>query len=84
MFIIFHNKGFMYGCADMCAYWCPSYDVTIQRYRKSHTKIKFSKMHIFRCIGLKIVCEISKAPFEISHKILNPYTEKYAFHTVFK
>ena len=24
--------------------------------------------------GFKILCEISKGPFEISHKILNPYT----------
>ena len=28
--------------------------------------------------GFKILCEISKVPFEISHKILNPYTAKYA------
>ena len=24
--------------------------------------------------GFKILCEISKVPFEISHKILKPYT----------
>ena len=30
--------------------------------------------------GIKILCEISKVPFEISHKILNPYTAKYAFY----
>ena len=30
--------------------------------------------------GFKILCEISKGTFEISHKILNPYTAKYAFH----
>ena len=30
--------------------------------------------------GFKILCEISKVPFEISHKILNPYTAKYAFY----
>ena len=31
-----------------------------------------------------ILCEISKLPFEISHKILNPYTAKYAFYKVLK
>ena len=35
-------------------------------------------MHIFAVYGLKILCEISNVPFEISHKILNPYTAKYA------
>ena len=30
--------------------------------------------------GFKILCEISKGTFEISHKILNPYTATYAFH----
>ena len=30
--------------------------------------------------GFKILCEISKGTFEISHKILNPYTAKYAFY----
>ena len=34
--------------------------------------------------GFKILCEISKVPFEISHKILNPYTAKYAFYDVLK
>ena len=29
-----------------------------------------------------MLCEISKVPFEISHKILNPYTRKYAFYEV--
>ena len=32
----------------------------------------------------KILCEISKVPFEISHKILNPYTAKYEFYEVLK
>ena len=32
--------------------------------------------------GFKILCEISKGTFEISHKIFNQYTAKYAF-TVF-
>ena len=34
--------------------------------------------------GFKILCEISKVPFEISHKMLNPYTTKYAFYEVLK
>ena len=34
--------------------------------------------------GFKILCEISKVPFEISHKILNPYIAKYAFYEVYK
>ena len=34
--------------------------------------------------GFKILCEISKVPFEIAHKILNTYTTKYAFYLVLK
>ena len=30
--------------------------------------------------GLKILCEISKGTFEISHKILNPYTAKCSYY----
>ena len=30
--------------------------------------------------GFKILCEIWKGTIEISHKILNPYTTKYAFY----
>ena len=33
--------------------------------------------------GLKILCEISKGSFEISHKIWNPYTAKYSFIVFF-
>ena len=32
----------------------------------------------------KILFEISKVAFESSHKILNPYTAKYAFYDVLK
>ena len=32
--------------------------------------------------GIKILSEISKKPFEISHKSLNPCTAKYAFEEV--
>ena len=34
--------------------------------------------------GFKILREISKVPFEISHKILIPYTTKDAFYEVYK
>ena len=34
--------------------------------------------------GFKILCEMSKVPFEISHIILNPYTAKFAFYEVLK
>ena len=34
--------------------------------------------------GFKILYEISKVPFEISHKNFNPYTAKYAFYDVLK
>ena len=40
-------------------------------------------MRILQCMGKKI-CEISKVAFEISLKILNPYTAKYAFCEVLK
>ena len=32
--------------------------------------------------GFKRLCEISKGTFENSHKILNPYTAKYAFYCI--
>ena len=38
----------------------------------------------FAVYGLKILCEISNVPFEISHKILKPYDVKYAFYEVLK
>ena len=34
--------------------------------------------------GFKILRAISNMPFEISHKILKPYTAKYAFYEVLK
>ena len=34
--------------------------------------------------GFKILCEISKVPFEISHNILKSNTAKYAFYKVLK
>ena len=69
-----------------------TYDVTIPRYRKSQRKITVSKMHILWCMGSKFCVKFQrcplkfhtrfwtpKVPFEISHKILNPLTAKYAF-----
>ena len=44
------------------------HDVTIQMYRKPHTKIYINKMHIFQWN--------SKVPFEISHKNFTLYTAK--------
>ena len=32
--------------------------------------------------GLKILCEILKVPFEISHTFFNPYIATYAFYKV--
>ena len=34
--------------------------------------------------GWDILCEISKVPFEIPHKISNPYIERYDFYTTLK
>ena len=45
------------------------YDVTIQRYRKSHTKTEVSKMHILWCMGSKVLCEISKVPLKFHSKV---------------
>ena len=47
-----------------------AYDVTIQRYRKSHTEIRDNKVQTLRCVGSK---------FRV-HKISNPYSAKYAFY----
>ena len=41
-------------------------------------------MHIsFAVYGLKIMCEISKGTFKISHNILNPYTTKYESYWIY-
>ena len=34
--------------------------------------------------GQDILCEISKVPFEIPHKISYPYIERYDFNTALK
>ena len=33
---------------------------TIQRYRKSQTNIEVSEIHMFRCLGSKVLCYITK------------------------
>ena len=33
--------------------------------------------------GFQILCDISKVAFEISHKIWNPFTAKYAFYWLY-
>ena len=58
-----------------------AYDVTIQRYRKSHAKISQWNEY-FAVYGFKIMCDISKVSFEL--KNLNPYTTKYAFYEELK
>ena len=60
-----------------------TYDITIQRYSNSHAKIEDSKMHVLWCMVQNFVWNF-KGAFEISHKILNPYTAKYAFYEVLK
>ena len=40
-------------------------------------------MHILWCDDSKF-CEISKEPFVITYKILNPNTSKYVFYEVIK
>ena len=59
-----------------------AYGVTSHRYRKSHTKIEVNIY--FAVYGFKILCDISKDTFEISRKIFNPYTAKYAFYEMLK
>ena len=48
-----------------------SYDVTNQSHRKSQ-KTETQQNVYFAVCGIKILCKISKVPFEILHKILNP------------
>ena len=45
-----------------------TYDVTIQRCRKSHTKIKVSKMHILRCMGSKFCVKFQRCPLKLDKK----------------
>ena len=61
-----------------------AYDVTILRYRNPHAKNRRQWNAYFAVYEFKIMCEISNVPFEISLKILNPYTAKYSFYKVLK
>ena len=56
-----------------------TWDAITLRYHKSSIFNTSYNVNIV-VYGFKIMCEISKDTFEISHKILNPYTAKYTFH----
>ena len=43
-------------------------------------KILTPRKKHFAVYGFKILYEISKGNYEISHKILNPYNAKYTVH----
>ena len=45
-----------------------NYDVTIQRYRESNTKIKVSKMHILRCMGSKYCVKFKRCSLKFHTK----------------
>ena len=53
------------------------------KYIVNPTKTEVNWMHIL-LFGFQILSEISKVPFEISHKILSSYAAKYAFYKVLK
>ena len=50
------------------------YDVTIKKYRKSHTNIEVRKMYIMRRMGSKFCVKFQRCP----------YNAKYAFSEVLK
>ena len=50
----------------------------------THAQMYKAVKCIFCGVWVQILCEISKVSFEISHKILNPYTAKYVFYEVLK
>ena len=54
-----------------------AYDVTIKKYPTQNNESQCDVYFAF--YEFQILCEISKASFEISHKIWNPYTAKCAF-----
>ena len=66
-------------CCVERGYLGPVSLITNQRYRKSHTKLKSTK-----CIFCGWWVQNFMWTFEISHKILNPYTANYAFYDVLK
>ena len=55
--------------------------------KQKSVKCIFCKQKSAKCIfcgaWFKIVCEILRMPFEISHEILNPYIAKYTFYEMF-
>ena len=56
-----------------------TYDVITLRYRKLSNVWHLLNAY-FAVYGFQILCEISKGTFEISQKILKPYTAKYTFY----
>ena len=47
-----------------------AYDVTIQRYRKSHEN-EVSKMHILQCMGSKFCVKFQMCPLKFQTKVWN-------------
>ena len=45
-----------------------TYDVIFQRYRKSHTKMKISKIHIFLCMDSKFCVKFQRCPLKFHTK----------------
>ena len=45
-----------------------AYDVTIQRYRKSYTKINVSEMYILMCMGSKFCVKFQRSPLKFHTK----------------
>ena len=46
-----------------------TYDVIIQRYCKSHTEMKVSKMHILRCMGSTFCVKFQRCPLKFHTKL---------------
>ena len=45
-----------------------AYYITIQRYRNSHAKIEYSKMHILQCMGSKFCVKFQRCPLKFHAK----------------
>ena len=75
---------------SMVAVWClmfcdsgarltKAYGITIQRYRKSHTKIKVSKMLILWCMDSKFCLKFQRFPFKFHKKFLTHTAQNMHF-----
>ena len=47
------------------------YDITIQTYRESHTKIEVSKMYILQCVSLKFCITFQRCHLKFHNKFWN-------------